>query len=59
LRAPGAALLRRLGFLGFARSAWIVFRDGVAGRNRPAQVGGGGRALVAADRKDDHPPHEK
>ena len=31
------------------------FRDGVAGRNRTAEVGGGGRALAPADREEPPP----
>jgi hypothetical protein len=32
--------------------AFQAIRAGVAGRNRPAEVGGGGRAFAAADRED-------
>jgi hypothetical protein len=47
LRAPGAALLSRFGFLAGRGAREIVFafqpiRGGVAGRNRPAEMGGGG-----------------
>jgi hypothetical protein len=47
LRTPGAALLSRFGFLAGRGAQEIVFafqpiRGGVAGRNRPAEMGGGG-----------------
>jgi hypothetical protein len=49
LRAPGAALLSRLGFLAWRGARGIALavafqpiRGGVAGRNRPAEMGGGG-----------------
>src|SRR5580700_4925184 len=45
LRAPGTESLSRLGFLGFARSAWIdclCFREGVA-------IGNGPQRRVAED----------
>jgi hypothetical protein len=46
-RAPQQGLVSLLG----AKAREIVFRGGVAGRNRPAMEGGGGRALAAAARE--------